>query len=92
MNQLLIVGRLMNNPELRENEETTITLEVNSGKDEKDILDFELRGSVATSVIEYCREGDCIGIRGKIKATNDDNKKVLLVADKVTFLATKKKD
>lgn len=54
-----------------------------------DIVPVKLFGSIATNVHDYCQVGDLIGIKGRIEQLNDSNR-IILVAEKVTFLSSKK--
>ena len=47
----------------------------------------------AKTTIEYCKKGDIIGVKGNIKSEiSNDIRKMLLVAERVTFLSSKKAD
>lgn len=107
MNQVLIVGRLVANPEIVEKEnkkETEITLAVNrsyknaDGIYETDFIDCILWSGIAENTVEYCKKGDVIGVRGRLETKNieDENGKKIkvtqIIADKVTFLASKRSE
>ena len=53
---------------------------------------------VAESTVEYCKKGDLVGIKGRIQTRNvelsDSTRKqfVEVIAEKVTFLSSKKAD
>lgn len=104
-NNVVLVGRLVSTPELKETEEgkrvTNITLAVHryfkneEGIYETDFIDCVLWHGIAENTAEFCKKGDLIGIRGRIRTRNvkhDDFKYQLMevVADKVTFLSTGK--
>lgn len=104
LNQVVLVGRLVKNPELQVTESgkkiTTITLAVPrnyknmSGEYDTDFLECTLWTNVAENTTEYCQSGDMIGIKGRIQSrvieTSEGakKKKTEIVAEKVTFLAT----
>lgn len=106
INQVMLVGRLTKNPELflTENGKTGsfITLAVGrpyknvDGVYETDFLDCTLWTGIAENTAEYCKKGDIVGVRGRLQSRiieNDDGskyKRMEIVADKVTFLSTKK--
>lgn len=104
LNQTVLVGRIANEPELRETEDgikvTNITLAVpRSFKNEKgeydtDFVDIVLWKGVAQSTIEYCNKGDMIGVKGRLQTIKDKDDKVKLnvVAEKVTFLSSKSQE
>lgn len=106
LNQLILVGRLVNDPKLVETDNEkkvcNITLAVSrpyknsNGEYETDFVDSVLWGNVAESVASYCKKGDMIGIRGRVQSRiieKDDQKVKLteLVAEKATFLSLAKK-
>lgn len=84
MNNIIMVGRIF---QLRKNE---IIIAVNSNKKDKkkNFIHYKVVITVANGigkkVLEYCHQGDIIGIKGHI----EDNNKI--VADKVSFLSSAK--
>ena len=107
MNQLLFVGRLVRNPEIKEMEDgkkvSGITLAVPrtyknmNGEYDTDFIDVNLWGGFADNVVEYCHKGDLLGIKGSLnsRSIEEDGKKrnVLEVrAEKVTYLSSKRPD
>lgn len=105
LNQIVIVGRLVRDPELRETEAgkkvTNITLAVprsyknTNGEYETDFIDCVLWTGIAENTTEYCRKGDILGVKGRVQTRifeqDDDTKKHVteVVAEKVTFLSPK---
>lgn len=107
LNQTVIVGRIVRDPELRETETgnkiTNITLAVPrsfknvNGEYETDFISCVLWKGVAENVVEYCKKGDLVGVKGHIQTRNietDDSKRQVMevVAEKVTFLSSKKEE
>ena len=107
LNQTVIVGRIVRDPELRETESgnkvTNLTLAVprsyknSEGQYETDFIPCVLWRGVAETTTEYCHKGDLVGIRGHIQSRNFEKDEtysqvVELVAEKVTFLSSKKHD
>ena len=106
LNQTVIVGRLVRDPELRETESgkkvTNITLAVPrsyknmNGEYDTDFINCVLWSGVAENTTQYVHKGDLLGIKGRaqsreIQLDNDVKKHcVELVAEKVTFLSSKK--
>ena len=105
LNQLVLVGRIVRKPELREAENTKkysfITLAVPrsfknvNGEYDTDFIDCILWDSVAASTVKYCEKGDFVGEKVGIQSRQiekDDSKKYLLeiIAEKVTFLSSNK--
>ena len=108
LNQVILVGRLVRTPELQLTEtgkkRSLITLAVNrgyknqDGEYETDFLDCTLWTGIAENTAEYCRSGDVIGVKGRLQTWLIDNedgtkhKKMEIIADKVTFLASSRKN
>ena len=107
LNQAVLVGRIVADPELREtdngNRMTKITLAVPrsfknaDGNYDTDFISCVLWKGVAENTVEYCRKGDLVGIKGHIQTrsyeTEEEKKFVTeVIAEKVTFLSSKKVD
>ena len=105
LNQLVVIGRLVKDPELRKTESgrnvTNITLAVPrsyknvNGEYDTDYVDCVLWNTVAESTTEYCKKGDLIGVKGRVQTRiyeKDEQKKFVteIIAEKVTFLSSKK--
>lgn len=98
LNQLVLVGRLTENPQLEKADDKnycTITLAVNrsfknaDGIYETDIIPIILWQGIAENTAEYCKKGDIIGVKGRIQTVED---KIQIIAEKITFLSSKKED
>lgn len=92
VNNVILVGRLVNEPTLEEMEEkkvTTITLAVTrnfknvDGEYETDFIPCVLWNGVASTTTEYCLKGDVLGVKGRLQTREG---KVEVVAERVTFL------
>ena len=108
LNQTVIVGRLVKNPEIKELEDgkqvSNITLAVprsyknEKGEYETDFITCELWNGVAINTAEYCKQGDILGVKGRIKTDSYENEsgekvyKTSIAAEKVTFLSSKSKE
>lgn len=108
LNQTVIVGRLVRDPELRETENgnkvTNITLAVprsfknSNGEYDTDFIDCVLWKGVASNTVEYVHKGDMLGVRGHLQSRtielDEETRRTFteLVAEKVTFLSSKNKD
>lgn len=90
LNQVIIVGRLTS-----EVEDNKITLAVQrifkneEGIYETDFIPVIVQGGIESNMKEYCHKGDIVGIKGRTETRED---KVVIIAEKVTFLSSKKKD
>lgn len=107
LNQVVLVGRLVKDPELQVTDSgkkiTTVTLAVPrsyknmSGEYDTDFLECTMWTNVAENTTEYCHSGDMIGVKGRVQSrvieTPDGTrkKKTEIVAEKVTFLASSPK-
>lgn len=108
LNQTVLVGRLVRDPELYETESgnkvTNITLAVprsyknSDGIYETDFINCVLWKGIAESASEYCHKGDLLGIKGRIQTrtidVDEDSKRNIteVVAEKVTYLSSKRAD
>lgn len=105
LNQMVVVGRLVKDPELKETSDgkkvSNITLAVprsyknSEGEYDTDFLDITLWNSIAENSTEYVRKGDLLGVKGRITSRSIEqdgiNKnELVLVAEKVTFLSNTK--
>jgi single-strand DNA-binding protein len=106
MNYVVLVGRLVNNIEVLGDDikHCEFTLAVTrqykntEGIYETDFIDIKTFNNIATSMGEYCRKGDLIGIKGVIQTNTyeDENgikrKATFIKAEKVTFLSCAHKE
>lgn len=105
LNQSIIVGRLVKDPELRETENgnkvTNITLAVNrsykniEGEYETDYIPCVLWKGTAERTSQYCKKGDLLGIKGTLQSRVYDKEDgtrqyiIEVIVDKVTFMSSK---
>lgn len=96
VNQVILIGKLTNNPILEERGDkvySKITLATPrsykniNGEYDTDFIDVVLINKVAESCIEYCKQGDTIGVRGSLQRLKDKDLEVH--AEKITFLSSK---
>ena len=107
LNQIVFVGRLVRDPEIKESENgnkyTNITIAVprgyrnENGEYDADFIDLRLCKGVAETTSEYCKKGDLIGAKGRVETRvyeKDGEKKYIteLVAEKITFLSNRTKE
>jgi single-strand DNA-binding protein len=105
LNQIVLVGRVIQLPEIRETSSgakvATLHLEVDRnfrnshGEYEKDIFNVTLWRGVAETTIAVCEVGSLVGIKGRIQANSFETKEQKpfyyceVIAEKVSFLQTK---
>ena len=105
-NMVYLIGRLTENPEVKELENEMSTMAINlavqrSYKNEEGIYDTDfircvLWNGIAEHTAEYCKKGDLVGIKGRLQnrkyEDSENNTKYIteVMVDKVSFLASKK--
>lgn len=95
INQVILVGRLTNKPILKEKgdkvySKVTLAIPRNykniNGEYDIDHIDVVLFNKIAQSCVEYCEQGDTIGVRGNLQRLKDKDLEVY--AEKITFLSS----
>ena len=104
MNQMMIVGRLVDNPTLEKTENgkkvMNMTMAVPrtyknaEGAYDTDFVDCVLWEGIAETTAEYCKKGDILGVRGRVQTDlyekdGQTHKSTKIIAEKVSFLAGK---
>lgn len=99
LNQVIIVGRFVSKPTFKETENgkkrCKVTVAVPrsfknaEGEYETDFIDVILWDAIAENTAEYCNKGDIVGIKGRLQTTN---KRMEVIAEKITFLSSKSSD
>ena len=105
LNQVVMVGRLTREVEVKENEDgkkfSTMTLAIPrsyknaDGVYDTDFIDVVLFDNIAQNTSEYCKKGDIVGVKGRVQSRvieNEDSKEYRkeIIAEKVTFLSSSK--
>lgn len=101
LNQIVLVGRLVQDPEIKELENgqrvSYITLSVprsyknSDGIYEIDFIPCMAWNNMADNLKEYCKKGDLLGIKGRIQTRQEEDKNIIeIVAEKVSFLSSGK--
>lgn len=106
LNQVVLVGRLVKDPEVKELEDgkkvSNITLAVPrsyknvEGIYETDFINCNLWNGIASNTAEFCKKGDVVGVKGRIEVDSyekDDGSKAYkssVIAERVTFLSSNK--
>ena len=107
INQVVLVGRMTRNLELRytSNEKAVgnFTLAINrrfknqNGEYETDFIDCVIFGKQAETMAQYTKKGDLIGVEGSIQKRAYEDKEgnkrysTEIMVEKITFLQTNKK-
>ena len=101
LNQIVVVGRLVSDPEIKETENgvktSYITLAVTrcykneEGIYETDFIPVKLFKNIAENTVDYCKKGDIVGVKGRLQTRQEEDKNIIeIVAEKVTFLSSRK--
>lgn len=105
LNQVILVGRLTRDIKINKTESgkkiANLSLAIPrsfknmDGVYDTDYVDCILWDNIALNTSEYCHKGDIVGIKGRIQSRiveyNEKKFNILeVVAEKVTFLTTKK--
>lgn len=98
LNQIVLVGRIANTPEMIENQDGSKFAIINlavprtfkneNGEYDTDFIDCTVWTGIAEKVCEYCKKGDVVGIKGRIQNLNN-TAQLQLIAEKVSFLSSK---
>lgn len=99
MNTVSLVGRLLSDPELLENEnkekQGCFTLVVardfknSEGIYDNDFIPCISWNGIAVATKDYLNKGDVVGVRGRLQVVDN---KLIVVADKVTFISSYRKE
>lgn len=108
INNVVLVGRLTRDPELRRTPQgdavTSLTLAVNrnytsqDGQQQADFIKCIIWRKLAENVEKYCSKGSLVGVTGRIQTRSYDNSQgqktyaVEVICNSVQFLETKKKE
>lgn len=107
LNQIVLVGRIAKEIEVKETDNGKKTAKIFlavprsfkniNGEYETDFLYCSLWDAMACNTYEYCKVGDLIGVKGRVTSNmyeQDGEKRYAMdiIAEKVTFLSSKKDD
>ena len=107
LNQIILAGRLVSDPEItnleNEKKKSSITIAIPrnyknaEGVYDTDFIKCILWNGIAENVVEYCKKGDVVGVKGRLQTSSyeKDNKTIYtmdVVAEKVSFLSSRKKE
>lgn len=96
LNQTVIIGRLVSNPEITQVEERSLcniqiavprNYKNDKGEYETDFVPVMVWDGIATNLNEYCHKGDLVGVKGRIEMKDNQ---IIIIAEKITFLSSKK--
>ena len=89
LNNCTLVGRMVNLEIKENNGEKMGIMYLSTPKDKENIIVVEivLYENMMNNVKEYCDKGDLVGIKGKVDLLDN---KTIIVAEKITFLSSRK--
>lgn len=89
LNQVVVVGRIYS----IENGELVMAVprsfKNENGEYETDYVEAKLLKNISENVASCCEIGDLVGIKGRLES---DLNRMYVIAEKVTFLSSRKKD
>jgi len=90
-NNVVLIGRIANMRKEENNNIITIAVpeyqKNSNGEYDVNFIDCLLSIGIAEPTTEYCKTGDLIGIKGKLKSKD---KNIIVFAERLTFLTSKK--
>ncbi len=99
INQLVLVGRIAKDLEIKESENGNKHCELviavkrsfknSDGIYETDLIPCGVWCGIAENVVEYCQKGDVIGVKGRIQINENG---IYVIAEKVTFVSSRKEE
>jgi len=107
LNQVVICGRLVNEPVMEEKEDkktTTITVAVPrsyknlDGTYDTDFVKCTVWSAIAENCCEYCKKGDIVGVKGRIQTTTIEKESgekeysMEIICEKLSFLSSGRKE
>lgn len=96
MNYVILVGRLAEKPELKEQTTNTVKIILKVSRNFRnaygefvyDYIPIEIKGTVGQGVLNYCKKGDIIGVKGSIII--DENLKVSV--QRINYISANKEN
>lgn len=105
LNQVVLVGRLVKDPEIIVNESgkkfSNISIAIprpyknEEGLYDSDFIEVTLWNNIAENTAQYCKKGDIIAVKGRLQSSiveKDEERMYVtkIVAEKITFLSSNK--
>ncbi len=103
LNQIVLVARLVEEPTIEKLSDSEskghMLLSIQrpfkneDGVYESDIIPCIVNGNMILNIVDYCHKNDIVGVKGRIMSEKIDDKdeyKINVIAEKVTFLSSKK--
>ena len=94
LNQFVLMGKMKKKLEIKENNGERIGImflsipkEYEKEDSEHIVVEIIMYGNMIDNVKEYCEKGNLVGVKGRISALDN---KTIIVAEKITFLSSRK--
>lgn len=98
LNQFILIGRIssdLEKKELKNNRKCVVKLKLsiprsyknNKGLYDTDVIECKLSGDMAKTCYNYYKKGDIVGVKGMLESKGN---KINVIANKITFLSSKK--
>ena len=89
LNQLVVVGRINSMESGKLVIAVPRTFKNENGEYDTDYIEARLSKNIDNNVSTYCEVGDLVGIKGRLES---DANRMFVIAEKVSFLSSRKKD
>ena len=94
LNQIVLVGKVVEEIKTTENQATIVIAVSRNFKNEEGLYESDnipviVWNGIIEQTKDYCRKGDTIGIKGRIQMIDNN---VTIIAERITFLSSKKED
>lgn len=89
LNQVVLVGRIVNELVKEDNKPVNLVLAVQrsfkntEGLYDTDFINIMLWDNIASTTYEYCKKGDIVGVKGRLQT---ENNRLMVICEKLTFL------
>lgn len=89
LNQVVVVGRIYSMENGKLVMAVPRSFKNENGEYDTDYIEARLSKSIESNVSTYCEVGDLVGIKGRLES---DANRMFVIAEKVTFLSSRKKN
>ena len=89
LNQAIIIGRISHIADSKITVAVSRPHKNEEGVYDTDFIPVKIKGGVAETVLAYCKKTDVVGVKGRLEV---DHGKLILVAEKVSFLSSGKRN
>lgn len=87
LNQVVIIGRISHITDSKVTVAVSRPYKNEAGVYDTDFIPVKMKGGIAENILAYCKKTDVVRVKGRLEV---DHGKLLLLAEKVSFLSTGK--